>query len=608
MASVGMRRRVSSTKRPRYAECESVLAPRRRPRDDGSLLQALESLPAILFSCIFRHASGVAEVGSYLLGHLQQRHRRALSLPLLLTMIRRCSPAMAQTKRSWRRVLAPDLYRTAVYNGKTNVLMVPDGSERHVRRIVVCIPENYMSFRSMVRTMYHLPEDVRAKIVWVGLCMENNAAVSMSEYGALMGAFPNALRLSADLAHIDTARTKSLFPVLLDAMAPAMLSTLTLRHWCLAAESPAVRLVRRAAPTLEYLDLGHVSLTTIRTVLWHAKPAPLLLRDDQRVRAPAFPRLMFLCFKLADTNFIDPEWRPRVCEFPRLERMVFAIDAVRAPAPGVVGGARHAAVPRMCPVARHWLARRLLMHRLPCLTHLDMDCVDDSVVLEAGPALLPNLVHLHLLQHYHLVPGSAPNTPAPSLSRTLNAVLGVRSLRVFRSWTAFYARHVPLDLSTLSVHGLRELNISTWAIGLPDLLHLLAKLPELENIRATLTSAQAYPHPVDEDTDDGHHHDDDYGDDHIAYNVTLKHMWLDSVFGEAASWVKAPLDALIMVVAHMMNLEHLLLFTKAFLRLECAVSRKSSEDLIRLARTVHIGQCHRDERWVYNGLSREWVK
>ncbi|KAJ2660640.1 hypothetical protein IWW48_002849 [Coemansia sp. RSA 1200] len=598
MASVGMRRRVSSTKRPRYAECKNVLAPRGRPRDHGSLLYALESLPAILFSCIFRHASGVAEVDSYLLGHLQQRHQRTLSLPLLLTMIRRCSPAMAQTKRSWRQVLAPDLYRTAVYDGKTNVLMVPDGSVRHVRRIVVSIPENYMSFRSMVRTMYHLPEDVRAKIVWVGLCMENNAAVSMSEYGALMAAFPSALRLSADLAHIDTARTKSLFPVLLGAMAPALLSTLTLRHWCLVGESPAVRLVRRAAPTLEYLDLGHVCLTTIRSVLWHAKPA---LRDGQWIRAPAFPRLMFLRFKLADTNSIDPEWHPHVCEFPRLERMVFAIDAVRAPAPGVVGGARHAAVPRMYSVARHWLARRLLMHRLPCLTHLDMDCVDDSVVLEAGSALLPSLVHLHLLQHYHLVSGPAPNTPAPNLSRTLNAVLGVRSLKVFCSWTAFYARHVPLDLSALSVHGLRELNISTWAIGLPDLLHLLAKLPELEDIRATLTSAQAYPHPADEDSDDGH----DEG--RIAYNVTLKHMWLDSVFGEAASWVKAPLDALIMVVAHMMNLEHLLLFTKAFLRLECAVSRKSSEDLIRLARTVHIGQCHRDERWVYNGLS-EWVK
>ncbi|KAJ2091835.1 hypothetical protein IW138_001524 [Coemansia sp. RSA 986] len=559
------KRRSSGKKNIDYDQCKAATTTRSRTKLE-LLLYGLDSLPELLLSSIFHHASGLVEANNYLLYHLQQRHLHSFSLPLLATMIRRCCPAMVQTKRSWRRLLLPEFYRTALYDGKTNVLLIPDECIRHMRRILINIPENYMSFRSVARAMYHLPEDVRARISWLGLCMGNDTRISMSEYGALSGAFPNALSLSADLAYVYTS-AKALDPILIDPQMPTHISTLTFRCPGLAEESLAVQLIQRTAWSLEYLDLGNACLAAICRVLW---PERIPSRHSHNKHLSVFPKLKHLRFTLSDTLGANPGWHPRQCEFLQLERMRFAIE----PANG--RGIRGVAA-RLDPAARQWLAKRLLMYVLPCLTHLELDCVNEAVILEARRHL-PNLKHLHLIQHSHLSFGPGSDTAEPSLSRILNSAISIESLREYRNWSSFYARYTPLKLMS-SYHRLRELNIATWVIGLCDLQLLLARMPELEDIHATLSGAHVYPQL-----------------EAIAYNVTMKRMWLDSAFGEAGTWVKGPLDALISFVAHMMNLEELLLFSKAFLRLERAVSRQTNEDLIRLARTVNIGQCHRDER------------
>ncbi|KAJ2546712.1 hypothetical protein EV175_005499 [Coemansia sp. RSA 1933] len=404
----------------------------------------------------------------------------------------------------------------------------------------------------MTRTMYHLPEDVRARISWFGLCMGSDTALSTSEYGALSGAFPNALNLSVELGNI-VIKEKSIYRALVDPQVPARITTLTIRLSAMTSQSMGFRLVQRTARSLEYLDLGRVCLVAVCMLLWPEKHTQ---ENDHVEHLPVFPNLAHLRFTLVDTVRVDPEWNPRWCEFPRLERMCFSVTSEDSQ------GIRGMSSP-MDPVARQWLAVRLLMYPLPRLKHLELDCVDEAVIFEAHPCL-PGLVHLHLIQHTHLAFGPESNATEPSLSRILNSALSIDSLKL-----------------ASSIHGLRELNIATWSISLCDLQLLLAKLPELEGIHATLTDAHMHPQP-----------------ESIAYNVTMKRMWLDTAFGDVSKWVRGPVDSLLAFISHMMNLEELLLFTKAFQRLGLAISCKSNEDLIRLARTANIGQCHRDENQI----------
>ncbi|KAJ1896751.1 hypothetical protein LPJ81_004674, partial [Coemansia sp. IMI 209127] len=534
------KRRSSGRKSVDYDQCKVAATSRGRIKHHGPK-HILECLPDILFNSIFHYASGLAEVDNYLRCHLQHRHGRSFSLPLLFAMIRRCCPTMAQTKRSWRHLLLPELYRTAAYDGKTNTLLVPDEHTHHVRRIVILIPENYKSFRSMARTMYHLPEDVRAKVSWFGLCMRSGTTLSLSEYGALSGAFPNALSMSADLGSTNVS-AKEMNRILFSPQTPAQISTLTLRYSGMTEESLAVHLVHQAARSLEYLDLGSACLAALYKALWPEKTPQ---EPGQNEHPHMFPKLTHLRFTLSDIFAADSGWNPRRCEFPRLERMYFAVELSYE---RLLRGS-HAPLDL---TARKRLAQRLLMYSLPCLKHLELDCVDEAVIMEAHRRL-PNLEHLHLIEHIHLsfVPGS--DAAEPSLSRILNSALSIESLREYRNLSSFRARYKPLELAS-PIHRLRKLNIASWAIGLCDLQVLLARLPELEDIHATLTDAHVYPHP-----------------ESIVYNVTIKRMWLDSAFGEAATWVKGPVNSLLTFISHMMNLEELLLFSKAFLRLERAV-------------------------------------
>ncbi|KAJ2853067.1 hypothetical protein GGI22_005018, partial [Coemansia erecta] len=476
------KRRISGRKSIDYDQCQVAVASRGRIKHHEPK-HSLDSLPDILFSSIFHYASGLTEVDNYLRCHLQHRHGRSFSLQLLFAMIRKRCPTMAQTKRSWRHLLLPELYRTAAYDGKTNALLVPDEHTHHVRRIIIHIPENYKSFRSMVRTMYHLPEDVRAKVSWFGLCMGSGTTLSLSEYGALSGAFPNALSMSADLGNTN-ASAKEMDRILVDPQMPAQISTLTLRYPDLAEGSLAVHLVHHAAKSLEYLDLGSACLAAVCTALW---PERAPQGQKQNEHCPSmFPKLTHLRFTLSDTLAADSEWSPHRCEFPRLERMCFAIK------PSYERLLRGVVSP-LNPTARKRLAQWLLMYSLPYLKHLELDCVDEAVIMDAHRRL-PNLEHLHLIEHTHLSFGPGSDAAEPGLSRILNAALSIESLREYRNRSSFRARYTPLDLAS-PIHRLRRLNIVSWAISLCDLQVLLARLPELEDIYATLTEAHVYPLP-----------------------------------------------------------------------------------------------------------------
>ncbi|KAJ2723742.1 hypothetical protein GGI07_002451 [Coemansia sp. Benny D115] len=162
-----------------------------------------------------------------------------------------------------------------------------------------------------------VPSDkVRAGVQWLGLCMGSNTGLSLSEYGALVEAFPNLRSIYVDMGSLDT-RAKSIEGVILGAHKTVTLSTLRLKTKGTAGKPTFRALIKHAAHSLEYLDLGPVDTADACRVLWG---------DDTSGS-----------FVSAVTGGSVSDWRPRV-RFPRLRRLYFSVfggesDSVTTPVP-----------------------------------------------------------------------------------------------------------------------------------------------------------------------------------------------------------------------------------------------------------------------------------
>ncbi|KAJ1726098.1 hypothetical protein LPJ61_005422 [Coemansia biformis] len=532
----------------------------------------LDQLPEELVGMIFCHVSGSAAVDAY-----TARVSRAacrLALEHLRSLISARCPDMAHVCRRWRRLFIPSFYRYAVYDGRTDRLLVPAAYEHHIRWLLVDIPEGHHSYRSVVRGLYWLPAEVRERVSWLGLCMGNYATISMSEYGALAAAFPGLKQIWVDVGCL-TTKLRNVCPVIAGTDAPPPITALVLRDNMLRNRGVAVSLVRGAAAALEYLDLGCLGLRAASEILWdpgiHASERP-----------PRFPRLRSLRVAIGSAEDGSPAMPPAECTFPRLEALVChaAMSVSSLYAPGMPHG-----------LPAEFIQRFMVALLLHCPAQLKQLSIDDpdgvvSAMLRERALSLKTLCltqyHQRGEQSADLRPGSSiGNSAGGGLQSVIDAAMAIPGLRMFTGTTAEDHVYSPLG-PCLPDHGLLcVLDIATWTLTPCDLQLLLAKLPQLEEARVTLVRPQIHPAPED-----------------IGYNMTVQRLWVNTVEGTGPGWDSASLESLTTQFARMPRLCELLLFYEAVQWLAKATAHRNREDLLNLALHVNIGRCNADEKAV----------
>ncbi|KAJ2768269.1 hypothetical protein IWQ56_003005, partial [Coemansia nantahalensis] len=98
---------------------------------------------------ILRHASGIADVDAYIDGANSGVYR--LDLELMSEFVSVMSADVSHVCRRWRRTIAPAFYHYVMYDDYEDCLVAPEGCEQHVRWLLVHMPDDVSSFRSIVQ-------------------------------------------------------------------------------------------------------------------------------------------------------------------------------------------------------------------------------------------------------------------------------------------------------------------------------------------------------------------------------------------------------------------------------------------------------------------------
>ncbi|KAJ2807573.1 hypothetical protein H4R21_000419 [Coemansia helicoidea] len=521
----------------------------------------LEQLPDVLLGLVLRCASGTARVDAYANGVTRADYR--FELELMSEMISERTFDMAHVCRRWRQILAPAFYHYAVYDGREGRLLVPDGCEQHIRWLLVQIPKDFGSYRSVVRALYWLPQEVRSRVLWLGLCMGARTAMSVSEYGPLAAAFPDLRQIWLDLGRLAT-NLRDVCPAITGSEVLAPITALMLREDKLENREVAASLVRAAAATLTRLDIWSADISAVCEVLWSP--------DGRSAgREPLFPQLVRLSMKIFNAHSGQVVVSPKATPFPKLEVLVCHESTwLRA-------GSR--------PEDLHDQLQRfvaMLLEHIPArLRRLSIDSPDGDIpeVLGGGMQQLEVLQLVYNRDYYNR---------KISLQRVLEMAMAIPKLRALEAESATHIRNQPLALSCPCHMQLCVLDISSWFLTLCDLQLLLSKLPRLEEARVTLTRPQI--HPAREE---------------ISYHMAMRRLWVDSVSRSGVGWGPDSLEPLTTMLARMPRLSEALLFYQAVRWITKTTARRSRnrEGLLHLALHVNIGRCNIDEMVVQRATS-----
>ncbi|KAJ1831492.1 hypothetical protein LPJ63_004244 [Coemansia sp. RSA 2711] len=514
----------------------------------------LSRLPAELFDLVFRHVSGTAAVDRYLdIGHSAPGR---LDLGHLRQLIVGRAPTMTQVCRHWRTLFLPIFHQYAIYDGgEADTLLGLEDHDCYMRRLLVHIPRDYYSYRSVVRALYGLPEHVRQGVRWLGLCMDDNTGMSMSELGALAEAFPGVRHVWMDLARLDT-KARRVHPIVMGAVS-ASVTSLVYRDYELANARQLIALMRRTAASLEHLDLGAVGLDTAGRALWG---------NCGDVAPTAYPRLRVLRLTLtskASTQLFKHS--PLGMIFPRLETFVCLADYHEQLDSESCAD---------CLDLAQAFQLELLLHCSPHIKQLcgfDVDGVFTSLGISQRQALeqLTLTCNLGRLGRH-----------CDNLSSALDLTAMLPSLRQLRI-NAVFGQHMrqQLDLRVPQHTKLSVLDVSSWKITLADLEQLLNKLPQLRDVRVTVMAPA-----VRMDSEE------------FAFHIGVQRLWIDAVSGEAAAWTADGLGSLMVLLARMPSLYELLTFDRAMRWLAKAAAGSSGGDgLDHLVFNANIGLCNYDE-------------
>ncbi|KAJ2080153.1 hypothetical protein H4R24_003282 [Coemansia sp. RSA 988] len=538
-----------------------------RQRSVGRVLNTrrwLDKLPIDIFDLIFRHVSGTAAVDNYL--RQTAWHMSELSLGDLWQLLLGRNAEMIQVCSGWRKLLAPTFYQYCVYDCKIDAPLVPEEQFCHIRKLLVYIPEEYCSYRNVVRGIFRLPIDVRKRINWLGVCMNKSATISMSEMGALAEAFPNLRHVWADLASLNT-KLCDVYPVLIGTATPVQITAFVARNWCSINQKIFVAFVRRAAASLEYLDLDGFPMCDAYRVIWGSKTHRI---GD----LPRFPRLRTLRIVFNYLNDTVVAESSQGCPFPMLEELTchaetyYILESVFRVQQNLAKGL-------------YGFVARLLAHCPPTLKYLNINDVNGTMLGQQASRLY-SLKHIVL--HHRMISEDNGITDGVyehnNLSETLQLVKYIPMLRSLTIKAGWQMRQI-FEPSALIHDNLRMLDISSSKLTICDMQQLLERFSNLEEIHLTLVNPEIYLPPNE-----------------IKYNMSLQRLWVNACMDDLPMWNGKSLDSLMTLLARMPKLKELLLFEKAVEWLSKAISRKNRDDLLWLSLGVNIGRCNYDEKVV----------
>ncbi|KAJ2857764.1 hypothetical protein J3B02_000764 [Coemansia erecta] len=511
-------------------------------------------LPPELLAVILRLVSGIAEIEA--LHRLTHSRYHAAPLQRMKALIKARSIVPTHVCRLWRQLLLAHTHRYAVFDcDADNRAMDPDCAAEnlvampehtmHIRHIVAEIHDESHVFRCLVRSLFFLPHSIRDNIRWIGIHMGANAAMSQSEFGAISDAFPNIQSVFFSSARLNTKMTDILTAVVsLDQRPLVPVSMLTLSCIEFADSRVPLLLIHRAADTLEYLDLGTASLSFLSRLLWPSS-TQIAFRKLRQMH-------FHLCRVLSPLVFRGPAGNAFL--FPLLERLCYTVPVIKTQLATDETSVFYSNM--------HAFLGRLVCHPLLRLRSLTASGISDIGVLGAGSPL-PMLASLSLTGSTAISQTIVENNS--KLSETINTMVStiphlkhLCCLPLAQSLPS----HTPLTLDFDNCSALRILNLKPWAISMLDLNNLIDKFPCLTDLSATLTKPDIY-----------------VCRENHSINLSIRNLWLDSINGADSVWNKQTLDSLLYMILDMVGMERLLLFSKAFSRLQLLIARSKDLDM-----------------------------
>ncbi|KAJ1885737.1 hypothetical protein LPJ66_009976 [Kickxella alabastrina] len=537
------------------------------PHPTSTKARRIEHLPAELFAMILKHASGIAQIDTHR-NYLQHQAQHP-SLPTMIQLIRHHrNPQITQVNQHWRRTILAEFHQYAIYDGASDQMLAAPEHLALVRCVLVSIADGSRAFRSVARGLFWLPLRVRRGVRCLGLCMGVGSPISMSEYGALAEAFPGLVRVFVELGGLGT-KLRSVLPVLVGESSGAAVSAISLGAGAGLGAVGMARLVRHSAPALQYLALGRAEIADLCRLFW-----PL---QKTTTGGSLFPRLKRLYFLLCPGSTARPieHLAGALAPFPMLEELCYGVDFEHSPVDAEGQGQGQG---ELTAENRQVFSEQILQFPMPHLRILKTDAPPSMDYLMLRGHTLSALDYLSLVNY-----NEQPTNTA--LSHMLNAAArSAHSLKHLGCWAINIPppHYTALNLSFPPHPTLQVLDLKTWNISLLDLNNLLSHLPNLQEIKITLTRPQ-----------------DHIAHDRIALNLELRRVWIGAVESkESGVWDSAALESLVEVVTRMLNLRELLVFTRAFEKLRTCILRGRSEDIFNFAKTVNIGICHCHEELV----------
>ncbi|KAJ2773891.1 hypothetical protein IWQ56_000816 [Coemansia nantahalensis] len=406
-------------------------------------LRWLEQLPAELLGLILRHASETADIDVYVDSANNSPYQS--DLELMNTMIAIRMADVTHVCQLWRRIHIPEFYHYAVYDDCEDRLLVPEGCEQHIRWLLINVPRDSAPHFNVLRALRGLTPEVRKHITWLGLNMDTETAMLVSEYNQLAAAFP-----ALQQVWLDTRRIVDLPAIYLKsagAKALPPITSLVLQEEVFRRRDKVAPLVHAVAATLTRLELGHVDIGTACEVLW----GPGGQADEYRSRFRQLAKLFISIRSVHDRPPIMP-----IHSAPELHGWMKQLVAM------------------------------LLEHAPAQLRWLSIDDPDGDV-LEMLGGKMQQLEALHLnhnLDYYHSM---------VSLQRVLETAGAIPKLKGLTADSYEDEHRSSLDLTCIFHPHLCVLDIGSWNVTLCDLHQLLPKLPRLERLRITLAPSEILP-------------------------------------------------------------------------------------------------------------------
>ncbi|KAJ1721064.1 hypothetical protein LPJ53_004373 [Coemansia erecta] len=501
------------------------------------------TLPPQIINAIMRYATGVADLDPYI--GLSGFSLFKPLIPTMASLVQEIKIAPTQICSRLRYELIPQIHQYAIYCGKRMRFLGRAQYRRYASYIIIVIPQNMRSFRSIARTMYWLPKKMRQQVRWVGLSMKSRSTISASEYGALSGAFPRLQNMFVEIGCLD-ASPRRIMPAIVGTSSQVAITAITIIDAGLESSADTAMLIHRCCAHLEYLCLHKMSLEQLCDVFWPVTPQ-----------------------KNADfsTRVLRPQ-APAFCQFPMLEELNYEPTYEQSPSRYTSSGLESCQVIQM-------FFDTLVCHRLPCLKALRASPLYNIDCMENGYNT-PKLDFLSLIVSDRC--GNNPNLQNCT-SNVISDVLSIKTLKALNCHAISDLNPKQLPQPYMSYVGLKDLcslNLKHWPLRFSFLKVVVDQMTNLRRLQITLLPPSSHQPPEPRQSHE---------------NLCLRYVWINSTTS-TDGWNVQSLDYLAACIVDMRALERLQLFDRALRRLNRVFTMATSvADLFDFTVRVKVGDC-----------------